>query len=200
MRGKKKRVRAESSLVADIANKARKELSEYLIANKLDPMLDWDDHPIHGFVTKRLNKIILFNEQKAKIMAKKEKDEKKKLKKPEILPKKVREKPTKQPRVYEYPKVDGRDMTSDEKKKYRQKMRVLMKSEMPLKEATEKALAFAKRSVQEAKPKEDKKEKKVKEEKKEATKKVAKKEEKTKKIKEVEEKPKNVVKKKREED
>lgn len=197
MRGKKKRVRDQSSIVAGIANKARKELSDYLIANKLDPMEDWDDHPIHGFVTKKLNRIILFNEQKAKLMAKKEKDEKKKLKKmtkPEILPKKVKEVPTKQPRVYEYPQVDGRDMTSAEKKKYRQKMRVLMKSEMPLKEAREKALAFAKSTaVAVEKPK--KEEKAAKKADKEVKKVKAKEEAKPKKV-----KKEGAAKKKREED
>lgn len=209
MRGKKKRVRAESSRVAAIANQARKELSEYLIKNNLDPMMDWDEDPIHGKVTKRLNKIILFNEQKAKLMAKKEKDEKitkkKRLKKPNVMPEKVREVPKKQPRVYEYPQVDGRDMTSIEKKKYRQKMRVLMKTEMPIKEAQEKAIKYCKGSGGEEKPvkkatKEEKPIKKTKKVETEKTKKVKGEKIKPKKANKEEKPVKKVKKTKREED
>lgn len=156
-------------------SKAKKALDAYLKENNLDPTKDWSKDKKHGKkVTELLNKLNkerdkvaaqypekdLKNEAKLVKMKKAKEDEK-------ALKKKEKKESTSRVTKYDYPLIDGREMTSDEKKKYRMEQRKLAagkapKGEKPKKEkaeATEKA-APAKKD----KKAKDKKKKKAKKE------------------------------------
>lgn len=154
-------------------SKAKKALDAYLKENNLDPTKDWSKDKKHGKkVTELLNKL---NKERDKVAAQyPEKDLKneaklvkmKKAKEDEKASKKKEKKEKKESagRVtkYDYPLIDGREMTSDEKKKYRMEQRRLAAGKVPKKEkaeATEKA-APAKKD----KKAKDKKKKKAKKE------------------------------------
>lgn len=154
---------------------ASKELAKYLKDNKLDPEKDWSKDKKHGPKIKELLQIIQVGEAKAN-------DKPIKLKKPKVHEKVA--KVTKTPTSYDYPDVDGMPMSSAMKKKFRAKMRSLLKSQMEVSKASEKALQFvlnsASNSTKEDKPKKETSDKpkkdKVKKEK--ETKKAAKKKDK----------------------
>lgn len=131
---------------------ASKKLAEYLKANKLDPKKDWTNDPKHGKKISELVRIIRLGEQK--VLDK----PLKKLKKPEVHPK--IKKITKVPTSYDYPDIDGMPMSSDMKKKYRAKMRSLMKSNMEVSKANKLALEHVLNyKDQEPKPKKEESEK-----------------------------------------
>lgn len=158
--------------------KAKKALDAYLKENNLDPTKDWSKDKKHGKkVTELLNKLNkerdkvaaqypekdLKNEAKLVKMKKAKEDEK-------ALKKKEKKESTSRVTKYDYPLIDGREMTSDEKKKYRMEQRKLAagkapKEEKPKKEKKEKAEA-AEKVVPAKKDKKakDKKKKKAKKE------------------------------------
>lgn len=159
-------------------SKAKKALDAYLKENNLDPTKDWSKDRKHGKkVTELLNKLNkerdkvaaqypekdLKNEAKLVKMKKAKEDEK-------ALKKKEKKESTSRVTKYDYPLIDGREMTSDEKKKYRMEQRKLAagkapKEEKPKKEKKEKAEA-AEKVVPAKKDKKakDKKKKKAKKE------------------------------------
>lgn len=159
-------------------SKAKKALDAYLKENNLDPTKDWSKDKKHGKkVTELLNKLNkerdkvaaqypekdLKNEAKLVKMKKAKEDEK-------ALKKKEKKESTSRVTKYDYPLIDGREMTSDEKKKYRIEQRKLAagkapKEEKPKKEKKEKAEA-AEKVVPAKKDKKakDKKKKKAKKE------------------------------------
>lgn len=159
-------------------SKAKKALDAYLKENNLDPTKDWSKDKKHGKkVTELLNKLNkerdkvaaqypekdLKNEAKLVKMKKAKEDEK-------ALKKKEKKESTSRVTKYDYPLIDGREMTSDEKKKYRMEQRKLAagkapKEEKPKKEKKEKAEA-AEKVVPAKKDKKakDKKKKKAKKE------------------------------------
>ena len=159
-------------------SKAKKALDAYLKENNLDPQKDWSKDKKHGKkVTELLNKLNkerdkvaaqypekdLKNEAKLVKMKKAKEDEK-------ALKKKEKKESTSRVTKYDYPLIDGREMTSDEKKKYRMEQRKLaagkaLKEEKPKKEKKEKAEA-AEKVVPAKKDKKakDKKKKKAKKE------------------------------------
>lgn len=159
-------------------SKAKKALDAYLKENNLDPTKDWSKDKKHGKkVTEFLNKLNkerdkvaaqypekdLKNEAKLVKMKKAKEDEK-------ALKKKEKKESTSRVTKYDYPLIDGREMTSDEKKKYRMEQRKLAagkapKEEKPKKEKKEKAEA-AEKVVPAKKDKKakDKKKKKAKKE------------------------------------
>lgn len=159
-------------------SKAKKALDAYLKENNLDPQKDWSKDKKHGKkVTELLNKLNkerdkvaaqypekdLKNEAKLVKMKKAKEDEK-------ALKKKEKKESTSRVTKYDYPLIDGREMTSDEKKKYRMGQRKLAagkapKEEKPKKEKKEKAEA-AEKVVPAKKDKKakDKKKKKAKKE------------------------------------
>lgn len=107
-------------------SKAKKALDAYLKENNLDPQKDWSKDKKHGKkVTELLNKL---NKERDKVAAQyPEKDLKNeaklvKMKKPKKMKrlqrKREKEKKESAGRVtkYDYPLIDGREMTSDEKK------------------------------------------------------------------------------------
>lgn len=118
--------------------KARKEallkLAAYLKKHHLDPEKDWDKDPIHGKKVSKYYQIIRVAEEKVR-------HKQAKLIKPEVHPKK--KVVTKAPSSYNYPDINGQPMSAVMKKKYRSKMRALLKSNMDLKKAEATALQFA---------------------------------------------------------
>jgi hypothetical protein len=159
-------------------SKAKKALDAYLKENNLDPTKDWSKDKKHGKkITELLNKL---NKERDKVAAQyPEKDLKneaklvkmKKAKEDEKASKKKEKKEsTSRVTKYDYPLIDGREMTSDEKKKYRMEQRKLAagkapKGEKPKKEKKEKAEATEKAApAKKDKKAKDKKKKKAKKE------------------------------------
>lgn len=159
-------------------SKAKKALDAYLKENNLDPTKDWSKDKKHGKkITELLNKL---NKERDKVAAQyPEKDLKneaklvkmKKAKEDEKASKKKEKKEsTSRVTKYDYPLIDGREMTSDEKKKYRMEQRRLAagkapKEEKPKKKKKEKAEATEKAApAKKDKKAKDKKKKKAKKE------------------------------------
>lgn len=119
--------------------KATKALTNYLEENNLDPTKDWSSDKKHGKTITKLKQRIKTAKMKAKagLVDKKEAN-----RKPDVKPEKVKT-VTKQPTSYDYPDVDGKPMTPELKKKFRSKMRALLKANMDPKDASSKALAYA---------------------------------------------------------
>jgi hypothetical protein len=120
---------SKKALAAKKARRAQKEMLAYMEENNLDPKKDWTGHKKHGKKIQAWIDVINLGNKKARELNEEkaiEKSEKKKNKKPEAHPKK--EEVTSTPNAYDYPTVDGKEMTLDQKKKYRQKMRTLLKT------------------------------------------------------------------------
>lgn len=162
-------------------SKAKAALEAYLKENNLDPTKDWTKDKKHGKkVTELVNKL---NKERDKVAAKypegDEANEAKLVKlneknsKSKAKAKEDKKEPKGSGRVatkYDYPLIDGREMTSAEKKKYRMEQRKLAQGDAP-KEKKEtskkesKAKAKEKPSTKkEAKAKDKKKKKASKEE------------------------------------
>lgn len=107
-------------------------------------------------------------EKKAKAAEESSKKVKKTAKKAEVKEVDKKPKKGKAPLKYDYPLIDGREMTSAEKKKYRMEQRKLQKGDAPKKEKKEKKAKDApapeakpkKKVNKEEKPSKDKKKKK----------------------------------------
>lgn len=166
--------------------KAKKALEAYLKENNLDPMKDWTRDKVHGkkvtylvnILNKERDKLAMVypsrdldNERKLlklkemkkmkKAQAKaEEKEAKKKVSKEGKETKKEKKSTGRTASKYDYPLIDGREMTSQEKKKYRmeQRKKAQGKPEKPKKE--EKETKKPKKAKEEA-PKKEKKLKKV---------------------------------------
>lgn len=158
-------------------SKAKKALDAYLKENNLDPQKDWSKDKKHGKkVTELLNKL---NKERDKVAAQyPEKDLKneaklvkmKKAKEDEKASKKKEKKEsTSRVTKYDYPLIDGREMTSDEKKKYRMEQRKLAAGKAPKEEKTKKVKKETVEAAEKAAP--AKKDKKAKDKKKKKAKK-----------------------------
>ena len=142
-------------------SKAKAALEAYLKENNLDPTKDWIKDKKHGKkVTELVNKL---NKERDKVAAKyPENDQKNEAKLMELKKKNKEKKSSKskekeeskgQGRVatkYDYPLVDGREMTSAEKKKYRMEQRKLAQGDVP---KTKKETAKKDSKVKETKEK-----------------------------------------------
>lgn len=142
------------------ARDAQKEMMLYMKEHNLDPKKDWTKDKEHGKKIQAWIDIINLGNKKSKELHDEEARERvieKKLKKPDVHPrvKKVESVPN----VYDYPTLDGKEMSQAMKKKYRQKMRGLLKT-MGKEKAEEAALKFIK-TVKEPKLDENKNPKKV---------------------------------------
>lgn len=150
--------------------KAAKALEKYLKENNLDPAKDWSKDKTHGKeVTKLLAKL---NKERDKVAAQyPEKDEANQAKLVKMNEKEKAEKAAKKAEKkkkasgtgkkatkYDYPLVDGREMTSDEKKKYRMEQRRLAAGKAPKEEKPKEKKA----KEEETKPSKIKKDKKKK--------------------------------------
>lgn len=164
--------------------KAKKALDAYLKENKLDPTKDWTKDKKHGKkITELVNKLNKERDKVAAAYPEKDADNNKKLVK--LKEKKEKEKSGKKEEKkekksagrtatkYDYPLIDGREMTSAEKKKYRMEQRKLASGNAPKEE--KKAKKAKKEKVKE-KPASDKKEKKAAKKKDKKKKKAAKEE------------------------
>lgn len=163
---KKEKKAVPESKTPELTN-AKKALDNYLKEHDLDPTKDWTKDKKHGKkLTELINKLNkerdkvaakfpetdLKNEKKLAIMKKKgtefwiQKKEAKKKAKEEAKKEKV-EKGNKEPKEkkgrsvtkYDYPLIDGREMSSDEKKKYRMEQRKLAKGTEPKEKKEPKA-------------------------------------------------------------
>jgi hypothetical protein len=156
-------------------SKAKKALDAYLKENNLDPQKDWSKDKKHGKkVTELLNKLNkerdkvasqypekdLKNEAKLVKMKKAKEDEK-------ASKKKEKKESTSRVTKYDYPLIDGREMTSDEKKKYRMEQRRLAAGKAPKEEKPKKEKAEATEKAAPAKKDKKAKDKKKKKAKKE---------------------------------
>lgn len=115
------------------------KLTKYYEDNGLDPKKDWSKDKKHGEAVTKLKKKIKIAKMKFDAGVADEQAEKAG-KKPNVKPEKVKT-VNKQPASYDYPDVDGKPMTPELKKRYRSKMRSLLKAQMDPKVAQEKALA-----------------------------------------------------------
>lgn len=161
-------------------SKAKKALDTYLKENNLDPLKDWSKDKKHGKkVTQLLSKLNkerdkvaaeypekdLDNEKKLVKMKKKYEEEKEAKKKERKEKKEASER--KAPTKYDYPLIDGREMTADEKKKYRMEQRKLAAGKTTKAKKEEKETKkVEKETSKEKKEKPSKKEKKAKDKKK----------------------------------
>lgn len=157
--------------------KAKKALDAYLKENKLDPTKDWTKDKKHGKkVTELVNKL---NKERDKVAAaypekdadnnkklvklKEKKDKEKSGKKEDKKEKKEKKSAGRTATKYDYPLIDGREMTSAEKKKYRMEQRKLASGNAP---KEEKETKKKKEEKVKEKPASDKKDKKAKDKKK----------------------------------
>lgn len=147
--------------------KAKKALDAYLKENKLDSTKDWTKDKKHGKkITELVNKLNKERDKVAAAYPEKDADNNKKLVK--LKEKKEKEKSGKKEEKkekksagrtatkYDYPLIDGREMTSAEKKKYRMEQRKLASGNAP---KEEKEAKKAKKEKVKEKPASDKKEK-----------------------------------------
>lgn len=141
----------------------KKEMEAYYKKNKLDPTKDYTKDKKHGAIISKWIQILEVNRKKVKDSTPQEIHHKK------SEDKNRRPKPEKAVKVakdgrkvakYDYPLVDGREMTQEEKKKYRIKMRKESKggASKPKKETTKKET----KKVESEKATKEKKDKKVK--------------------------------------
>lgn len=164
--------------------KAKKALDAYLKENKLDPTKDWTKDKKHGKkITELVNKLNKERDKVAAAYPEKDADNNKKLVK--LKKKKEKEKSGKKEEKkekksagrtatkYDYPLIDGQEMTSAEKKKYRMEQRKLASGNAPKKEKEAKK---AKKEKVKEKPASNKKEKKADKKKDKKKKKAAKEE------------------------
>lgn len=127
--------------------KAAKALENYLKENNLDPSKDWSKDKKHGKAVKELMAKLTKERDKvaekypeqdkanqAKLVKLKKGGDKKKKEKSE----ETKEKKPRASSKYDYPLVDGREMTSEEKKKYRMAQRKLANGKTPKEEKPKK--------------------------------------------------------------
>lgn len=150
--------------------KAKKALDAYLKENKLDPTKDWTKDKKHGKkVTELVNKLNKERDKVAAAYPEADQENNKKLVKLQEKEKKAaKEKKEKKGNggtatKYDYPLIDGREMTSAEKKKYRMEQRKLASGKAP---KEEKETKKKKEEKVKEKPASDKKDKKAKDKKK----------------------------------
>ena len=119
--------------------KERKEtLQNYLQENDLDPRKDWTKDPLHGDKVRALIRAAKISSEKLVETTPKEFFSRKRRTPEEreqgIKDKKVKEDSPKRGSSYDYPLVNGVEMTSEEKRKYRIAQRKLKSKASPKKE------------------------------------------------------------------
>ena len=110
------------------AKLAVQERIDYMKKHKLKDDKDYSKDKVHGPILAKFDKRIQLGHTKAAEGIKENQEAKKKsLKKPEVH-KKKKDAPV--PNTYEYPTLNGKPMGPDSKRKFRSKMRPLLKSGM----------------------------------------------------------------------
>lgn len=169
---KKDEKKSKSESKTPELTKAKKALDAYLKENKLDPTKDWTKDKKHGKkVTELVNKLNKERDKVAAAYPEADQENNKKLvklqekeKKEKAEKKAAKEKKEKKGNggrtatKYDYPLIDGREMTSAEKKKYRMEQRKLASGKAPKEEKTKKAKKETVEATEKAAPvKKDKK-------------------------------------------
>ena len=168
---KKTEKKSKSESKTPELTKAKKALDAYLKENKLDPTKDWTKDKKHGKkVTELVNKLNKERDKVAAAYPEADQENNKKLvklqekeKKEKAEKKAAKEKKEKKGNggrtatKYDYPLIDGREMTSAEKKKYRMEQRKLASGKAPKEEKVKEKPASDKKD----KKAKDKKEKKA---------------------------------------
>ena len=162
---KKTEKKSKSESKTPELTKAKKALDAYLKENKLDPTKDWTKDKKHGKkVTELVNKL---NKERDKVAAAypeaDQENNKKLVKRQEKEKKEKKGNGGRTATKYDYPLIDGREMTSAEKKKYRMEQRKLASGKAP---KEEKETKKKKEEKVKEKPASDKKDKKAKDKKK----------------------------------
>lgn len=125
-------------------DRAMVAMSKYLKENKLNPDKDWTKDPVHGPKLLEWMRIIRLFDEKSKALEIRQRV----LKKPSkevLMPKKVEKKVTRYAYIYDYPTLDnGEELSSSQKKIYRQKLKRLLNARMPKERAEKKAFEFLK--------------------------------------------------------
>lgn len=139
----------------------KKEMEAYYKKNKLDPTKDYTKDKKHGAIISKWIRILEVNRKKVKDSTPQEIHHKKsedKNRKPKAEKAVEVAKDGRKVTKYDYPLVDGREMTSEEKKKYRIKMRKESKggASKPKEETTKET-----KKVESKKVTKEKKDKKV---------------------------------------
>lgn len=156
---KKDEKKSKSESKTPELTKAKKALDAYLKENKLDPTKDWTKDKKHGKkVTELVNKL---NKERDKVAAAyPEADQENNKKLVKLQEKEKKEKKGNGGRTatkYDYPLIDGREMTSAEKKKYRMEQRKLASGKAPKEEKETKKKKEEKVKEKLASDKKDKK-------------------------------------------
>lgn len=117
-------------------DKASRKLAEYLSHNGLDPKKDYTKDPEHGPMVAKLQKAVRIAKGKVDptIKAKQVKNN--------IDKKTVKDRRRPVVNTYDYPKIDGREMTREERKKFRSKMRRMLNGNVSKEEAYKRSLEF----------------------------------------------------------
>lgn len=159
---KKTEKKSKSESKTPELTKAKKALDAYLKENKLDPTKDWTKDKKHGKkVTELVNKL---NKERDKVAAAyPEADQENNKKLVKLKEKEKKGNGGRTATKYDYPLIDGREMTSAEKKKYRMEQRKLASGKAP---KEEKETKKKKEEKVKEKPASDKKDKKAKDKKK----------------------------------
>lgn len=134
----------------DKAKKGQKDLEDYFKKHDLDPTKDHTKSKKHGEAVKKLLAVLNVTRDKIKDAAPAEKHHSKKDDPKKEKVEKVKKERTSKPVKYDYPKVDGREMTSGEKKKYRVKMRS-GSTDKPAKDTVAKPVAKVEKKTDKAK-------------------------------------------------
>lgn len=134
----------------DKAKKGQKDLEDYFKKHDLDPTKDHTKSKKHGEAVKKLLAVLNVTRDKIKDAAPAEKHHSKKDDPKKEKVEKVKKERTSKPVKYDYPKVDGREMTSGEKKKYRVKMRS-GSTDKPVKDTVAKPVAKVEKKTDKAK-------------------------------------------------
>lgn len=159
---KKDEKKSKSESKTPELTKAKKALDAYLKENKLDPTKDWTKDKKHGKkVTELVNKL---NKERDKVAAAyPEADQENNKKLVKLQEKEKKGNGGRTATKYDYPLIDGREMNSAEKKKYRMEQRKLASGKAP---KEEKETKKKKEEKVKEKPASDKKDKKAKDKKK----------------------------------
>ena len=116
----KKEVKQEKVVTKEMKDKAlsaQAKLEAYMRANKLDPSKDWTKDKKHG---EKIKELLLPLKTVRNKISEIPRDP---VKPSSIATRAAKAKNKKEVTKYDYPKIDGREMTKEEKKKYRIKMR-----------------------------------------------------------------------------
>lgn len=144
---KSKFPKPENTEALEKVKQVKSKIEAYYKKNKLDPEKDYSKDKKHGPIINEWMKVLEVNRSKLKDVTPTEIHHKKsedKLKKPKAEKAKELPKDSRKVTKYDYPLVDGKEMTSEEKRKYRAQMRKKSKDDTKATKKSEKETKVAK--------------------------------------------------------